>query len=672
MGEKLTLLSYDHNLDNKTDIIYANATDMALITGCMCFNLDRNNFKENRKLNKAMYMFSTDNLMLKNNSNFLTSRSVGIRPVIDFESADKIPQNPGSKITKCEDDIYEVEYGFYPQEAPSDEVQNELNYLLQEDLLEKTDNAYTTDERLIWDCQPFSPETNEEYELKGRRYVRVKVNGRHPNDTVILSNGKEYKHGEYVWLEVKPVVWFVDEKLKKMISKDVLLAGIQYMNYGSKDCTFKKSNVYNFLEKYLSEELFQIKELNIDFGKSGNSKKNNKNLIVKDNNPFNFNFGRATEIDIIKAAIKADVSIFLHGKPGCGKSARIKELDPDFIELNLSHLDPELLDGIAGIKDGKAIHIKPPWLDEIEEKAKKEPDKIHILFLDELTNASDMMQKKAYGIALEKKVAGKWKLPENVRVVAAGNEIEDSIAANEMAEPLYDRFAHVNIKTTLNSWVEWAQSRNQKYQKLDYEKENIKRPKIHPAVYAFVASGGEKVLRTPFRKNRMEPHADPRRWEMASKMLYANDNPKLLKSIVGDKLTRDFVRFCKTQVISRDDILNENYTEEDIPKTKQEIWATIGSLAKTDVEDLTCVRNFVKKFGDNWCNEFDKLWISSNREISDRKEILKKIKDREKNKHKIFETKSCLINGIIACKDISNKFKNIFIKQEEKNYEKGA
>ena len=62
-------------------------------------------------------------------------------------------------------------------------------------------------------------------------------------------------------------------------------------------------------------------------------------------------------------------------------------------------------------------------------------------FLEELTNASPMMQSKAYGIALDKKVAGRWKLPENARVVAAGNELEDSLVANEMAEPLYDRFA---------------------------------------------------------------------------------------------------------------------------------------------------------------------------------------------------------------------------------------
>ena len=40
------------------------------------------------------------------------------------------------------------------------------------------------------------------------------------------------------------------------------------------------------------------------------------------------------------------------------KSDRVRQLDPDFIELNLTHLDPELLDGLAGEKDGKSSTYK--------------------------------------------------------------------------------------------------------------------------------------------------------------------------------------------------------------------------------------------------------------------------------------------------------------------------
>ena len=215
-------------------------------------------------------------------------------------------------------------------------------------------------------------------------------------------------------------------------------------------------------------------------------------------NPFRLDFNDVSEADIIKGALEANVSVFLHGKPGCGKSGRVKQLDPDFIELNLTHLDPELLDGLAGVKDGGQVHIKPAWLDELEEACSKEPDRLHIVFLDELSNASRNMQAKAYGIALDKKVAGRWRIPENARVVAAGNELEDSLVANEMAEPLYDRFAHVNIETTVEGWLEWAVTPESFYERLDYKKQEEPRQKIHPAIYAFIAYKGEKVLRTEY------------------------------------------------------------------------------------------------------------------------------------------------------------------------------
>ncbi len=107
-------------------------------------------------------------------------------------------------------------------------------------------------------------------------------------------------------------------------------------------------------------------------------------------------YNDVSEKDIIKGALESNVSVFFTWKTRMWKSDRVRQLDPDFIELNLTHLDPELLDGLAGEKDGKAVHIKPPWLKELETKCEEESDKIHILFLEELTNASQMMQSKKH------------------------------------------------------------------------------------------------------------------------------------------------------------------------------------------------------------------------------------------------------------------------------------
>ena len=376
------------------------------------------------------------------------------------------------------------------------------------------------------------------------------------------------------------------------------------------------------MDRYLSRDLVQSRGIAEQTRVSSKATKKNKN-------PYNFDFTEASDEDIIKGALKSNVAIFLHGKPGCGKSDRVKQLDPDFIELNLSHLDPELLDGLAGEKDGKEVHIKPPWLEELEEKCKDEPDKIHILFLEELTNASHVMQSKAYGIALDKKVAGRWKLPENARVVAAGNELEDSLVANEMAEPLYDRFAHVNIETTKENWLEWAVTPESHYSRLDYVKEDAKRPKIHPAIYGYISLKGDEVLRTPYNKEHPQPHADPRRWKMASDMLYASNNPSTLKAIVGEDLTRDFIAFCQTPTISIEDVLKGKYTEDEIKEMDIGMkLATISGLVAVDTENMPKIREFAKKLGPEMCKKFEIQWTHGD---EDRLEQLQELIMQEKD-----------------------------------------
>jgi hypothetical protein len=123
--------------------------------------------------------------------------------------------------------------------------------------------------------------------------------------------------------------------------------------------------------------------------------------------------------------------------------------------------------------------------------------------------------------------------------------------ANEMAEPLYDRFAHVNIETDAKSWMQWASTSEKSYERVSYEQDidDGSRPKIHPVIYDYIKKKGMQALRTPYERENPQPHADPRRWEMASDMLYATQNPKSLIGIIGEDLTRDFVRFCQSPKI---------------------------------------------------------------------------------------------------------------------------
>ena len=596
------------------------------------------------------------------------SRYGGARPALPFSSIGSIPTN-GESGKKARDGVLEVEYGYYPQQAVPRDMQERLEQAYRSSSISKTWNSYTTDSVACDDYDTaFQPQTHQEYEYNGKRYVRIEANSFFKGGSLTLSNGEQYYYGDNVWVEVEPVKWLVDEREKMMITEKIIFAGVQFNNERNYTGNFDRTDIKTFMDRYLSRDLVQSR------GIGQQSQTIATSTTTRNENPYNLEFDEVGEQDIIKSAIESNVSVFLHGKPGCGKSDRVKQLDPDFIELNLSHLDPELLDGLAGEKDGKAVHIKPPWLEELEEKCGEEPDKIHILFLEELTNASQMMQSKAYGIALDKKVAGRWKLPENARVVAAGNELEDSLVANEIAEPLYDRFAHVNIETTAESWLKWAVTPENTYERLDYKKDEEPRQKIHPAIYSYISYRGENALRTPYNRENPQPHADPRRWKMASDMLYASNNPTTLRAIVGEDLTRDFISFCMMPTITIQDVIKGNYTEQDLKMDLGRQLATVSGLVRVDDKNMPKVREFVKKLGAEMCQKFEVQWAGGDEERLEQLQELRLKEQEEAEKrsakgHSGEEAKGTLAAGISSFRKIFGGYQEYLAREEIKGDE---
>ena len=595
-------------------------------------------------------------------------RYCGARPALPFSSISNIPTN-GESGKRARDGVLEVEYGYYPQKAVSRDMQERLERAYRSSSISKTGNSYTTDSVAYDDYDTaFQPQTHQEYEYNGKRYVRVEANSYYDGNNFTLSNGEQYRDGDNVWVEVEPVKWLVDERARMMITENLIFVGVQFnkkRNYKTRN--FDRTDIKRFMDRYLSRDLVQSRGIEQQSQTRATS-------TTRNENPYNLEFDEVSESDIIRGAIESNVSVFLHGKPGCGKSDRVKQLDPDFIELNLSHLDPELLDGLAGEKDGKAVHIKPPWLEELEAKCQEEPDKIHILFLEELTNASQMMQSKAYGIALDKKVAGRWRIPENARVVAAGNELEDSLVANEMAEPLYDRFAHVNIETTVEGWLEWAVTPESFYERLDYKKQEEPRQKIHPAIYAFIAYKGDEVLRTPYNRENPQPHADPRRWKMASDMLYASNNPNTIRAIVGEDLTRDFISFCMMPTITIQDVIKGNYTEQDLEMDLGRQLATVSGLVRVDDKNMPKVREFVKKLGAEMCKKFEVQWAGGDEERLEQIQELRLKEQEEAEKrsakgHSGEEAKGTLAAGISSFRKIYGGYQKYLAREETRGDE---
>ncbi len=490
----------------------------------------------------------------------------------------------------------EVEYGEYPQYAADSRMQGILESEYNRGM-NKTGRSYTFDSVKYDDYDTgFKPVTYEEYEYQGKKYIRIRANSDFGGNKFKLSNGVEYRDGDCVWVEVSPVKWLIDDRTGILVSKIGLVSGIRFLdrNHNYKG-DFSRTEMKEYLDKYMIRDLTQTATFTRVQDMTPEEKaqfEEERKQAEKRRNPYGLKFGQVSEEEIIQGAIESGVAVFLHGPSSEGKSARVKQIDPTCEIIYLRNATPESLNGksVYNQATGEMIDVKPSWLKKLEEKCEKEPDRFHILFLDEITNALPSIQGIAFNIVLDREVNGIWKLPENARIVAAGNDMKDSLAANQLAEPLFNRFAHVYIKTTTESWLKWASEHN-----------------IHPAIYSYIAYKKGETLRSKYDGEK--PNADPRKWEMASKMLYATGSPEMLRALVGEDITREFVQFCNQQVITLDDVINENYTQRDIQALNTaERYATTMGLSQVDDNNLEKVRGFVAGLGAEFGAIFDALW----------------------------------------------------------------
>ena len=598
-NNEFTLLTDEQIVDNPIDVIKKLGTkcavsDFAILLGAYVsddYHVDEDNSMRGRTgwwylSNSAVIgCVKAVNELGNVTSKSLDNRAGCVRPILSYSNIPNISK--GVIIGK--NGLLEVEYGEYPQYAVDTSLAKTLESNYSSGRIKKTGKTYTTDSRKWNEVSfPFRAQEHEEYEYNGKRYVRAKYINTSPYE---LSNGQTCIEGNIVWVEVSPIKWIVDEKAKLLISKTLLASGIRFCNNGKYKGDFKNTEMYMFLNTYFAKDIIPsvVKEMTEEEKKQYEEE---QKRLEKRRNPYGLKLEKVSEEDIIRGSIESGVAVFLHGPSSEGKSARVKEIDPECVIIYLRNATPESLNGksVYNSNTGEMIDVKPSWLKKLEEKCEKEPDKLHILFFDELTNALPSIQGIAFNIVLDREVNGIWKLPDNARIVAAGNEMKDSLSANKLAEPLFNRFAHVYIKTTTESWLKWASEHN-----------------IHPAIYSFIAYKNGSALRSEY--NGETPNADPRKWEMASKMLYKTGSPEMLRSLVGEDITKEFVQFCNERVITLEDVINENYSNTDIEELNTaERYATVMCLSQVDDVNLKKVRNFVKNFGNEFVAIFDALW----------------------------------------------------------------
>lgn len=557
-------------------------------------------------------------------------RDIGARPVLSYSAI----KNLSSNAEIGDSGVLEIEYGEYPQTVADNNISNQLDYLFGTNSLKRTGKKYTADSVELKDYStPFQAREFEEYEYNGEKYIRFVADEKNNGEN--LSNGNKITKGNTYWIKVEPIKWLVDLEEDIAVAKNCLFSGIQFKNKCDYQGYLEDTDLKWFTDNCFAKEINSSKSIIESLENQSEDQKSiienkseNQKSIIKKYNPYNFDLSTVSEEEIIKGAIESDVAVYLHGRSSEGKSSRIKQLDP---ECEIVYLVSASIDSINGKSvynqdSGEMIDIPPTWYQNLVRKCEEEPDKIHIVFFDELANADRSIRKSIFNVVLDKEVNGKWKLPSNARIAAAGNEMEDSSVAEDLPEPLFNRFAHVYIHTPVEAWLTWAITDNDSYQRLDYENKERKY-KIHPAIYSFILCRGEKALRSKY--DGKKPNADPRKWELASKILEITNQPEMMRALIGDEITADFISFCTQNIITLDAVLNNSYTDADLEMDYSKKVATVMGLIHVGIENLEQVRNFIMKLGPAFCAQFDNLWARGDLERLEQIAFLQE-KDKEK------------------------------------------
>ena len=297
----------------------------------------------------------------------------------------------------------------------------------------------------------------------------------------------------------------------------------------------------------------------------------------------------------LKFFIENKFPVMLHGPSGVGKSRRVEDIDPNLTNIPL--FDGVLPEDIVGktryaSDRPEGVWTPPDWYVTLKKKCDAEKNKVHVLFIDEVTNASENTQSLIYNIVLNNSITvGNGKLPENCTVVLAGNNKEESSAAYNMPEPLFRRSAHIYMDANIPDWLEWGSRK---------KTNSAKELNIHPIVSSFVATNGNSVFYTPYDEDEGNQHAiDPRGWEQVSNMIYANRgkvNRDLLETKLDEQTATDFMEFAKHPPLSYDRIISGSFDASDIPSAVDEKLALVYSLRYTPDKTSGQVSDFVQKF----------------------------------------------------------------------------
>ncbi len=294
----------------------------------------------------------------------------------------------------------------------------------------------------------------------------------------------------------------------------------------------------------------------------------------------------------ILRCFKSKRPLFLWGPPGIGKSELVEniatEMNGYMIDLRLAQMEPTDLRGIPFYnKDLNKMDWAAPVDLPDEELASQYP--IVILFLDEMNSAAPSVQAAAYQLTLNRRI-GKYRLPDNVVIVAAGNRDSDKGVTYRMPTPLANRFIHQEMKVDFNSWQEWAVLN-----------------RIHKDVVGYL-SFAKGDLYDFDAKSASRSFATPRSWTFVSQLLDDEEDDDTLMNLiagtVGEGLAVKFMahRKVSAKMPRPEDILDGKVKDLQV-KEVSAMYSLVTSLCYELKEGLARAKDSKSK--EEWNKKVD-------------------------------------------------------------------
>lgn len=285
--------------------------------------------------------------------------------------------------------------------------------------------------------------------------------------------------------------------------------------------------------------------------------------------------------------------VFLWGPPGVGKSDIIADLaasmNGHMIDLRLSQMEPTDIRGIPFFnKNNETMDWAPPIELPTPELCAQYP--IVVLFLDEMNSAAPAVQAAGYQLILNRRI-GKYKLPDNVVIVAAGNRESDKGVTYRMPTPLANRFVHLEVRPDFESWFDWAVTHD-----------------VHKDVVGYLSFAKNDMFSFDPR-SASRAFATPRTWTFVSEFLNEEEATDaelrdLIAGTIGDGLSKKFMAHRKVaaDMPKPEDILTGKVTQL---KVKE-----ISAMYSLTISLCYELRDNLKKFGTSgpeWHEQVDRF-----------------------------------------------------------------